>query len=209
MPVRTTSRSTCTTGAELIRAHLGDRATISEEQPVALGTAGALGALRGWLDGRAVLLTNADAYLPGGLAELVDDWDGARIRLLCKDIGRPSDFGSLRYVGACLLPWPSVAPLAPEPSGLYERVWRRELERGAVDLVDDGPAGDRLRHAGGLPRGQPGGQRGRLGRRAGCGRRGRRWCAAWSGPAPTWRRDERLVDTIRAGTRADPVTVRA
>ena len=38
--------------ADQIVAHVGDRAHVSVEAPVALGTAGAVGALRGWLGAR-------------------------------------------------------------------------------------------------------------------------------------------------------------
>src|SRR5580765_1888454 len=62
--------------SDLLAEYVGDRAQLSFEQPVALGTAGALGALRPWIDGRPVLLTNTDAYLPAGLTELVAGWDG-------------------------------------------------------------------------------------------------------------------------------------
>ncbi|HEX5534894.1 MAG TPA: sugar phosphate nucleotidyltransferase, partial [Actinomycetales bacterium] len=67
--------------AEQVVAHIGERAFMSVEQREALGTAGALGALHDWLDGRDVLLTNADAYLAGPLDELVDGWDRERCRL--------------------------------------------------------------------------------------------------------------------------------
>jgi CTP:molybdopterin cytidylyltransferase MocA len=194
--------------ADLLRDHLGDRVTLSDEQPVALGTAGALGALRSWIDGRPVLLTNSDAYLPGGLSDLVDAWDGSRIRLLGKDIGRPSDFGSVRYVGAALLPWRYVEPLAAEPSGLYDVLWRDEHERGRLDLattkdvaLDCGTPADYLAanlHASGGASvvGEGAVVEGRIER-----------CVVWSGARvdPV----ESLVEVIRAGTPDRPVTVRA
>ena len=34
-----------------------------------------------------------------------------------------------------------------------------------------------------------------------------RWSAPWSGPVGTSGPDEHLVDAVRAGTRADPLTV--
>ncbi len=80
----------------------------------ALGTAGGVAALLAWVDGRDVLVTNADSYLPGGLAGFADGWDGERSRLLCRTVaGRPGlrpdftgpDGEPLGYVGACLLPW--------------------------------------------------------------------------------------------------------
>src|SRR5437764_2852357 len=46
--------------ADQIVAAVGDRAHVSIEMPVALGTAGAVGALREWLAGRDVLIANSD-----------------------------------------------------------------------------------------------------------------------------------------------------
>jgi NDP-sugar pyrophosphorylase family protein len=124
-------------GAAALDEHLDDRVHRSFEQPEALGTAGALGLLRPWIDGRATLVTNADAWFPPGLdlAGFVDRWDGERIRLLCIEDPARGDFGTLRYVGVALLPWWSVAALDAVPSGLYEVSWRRELAAGRLDLV--------------------------------------------------------------------------
>jgi N-acetyl-alpha-D-muramate 1-phosphate uridylyltransferase len=192
--------------ADMIVEHVGDRATLSLEQPVALGTAGALGRLRPWLDGRAVLVTNADAYLPAGLAELVQGWDGRRTRLLGKEIGRPSDFGTVRYVGACLLPWSAVESLDERPAGLYERLWRAGFGAGELELVtttapavDCGTPGDYL--AANLAA-----SAGRAVIGAGAVVEGEVvrsvvWPGAYVGPG------EHLVDAVRAGTRAAPVTV--
>lgn len=124
-------------GADQLDAHLPAAVHRSVERPVALGTAGALGALRPWIDGRPVLLTNADAWFPPGLdlAGFTTGWDGARVRLLCVEDPARGDFGTLRYCGVALLPWSTVAPLVAEPSGLYEVSWRAERERGRLDLV--------------------------------------------------------------------------
>lgn len=138
--------------AAAVVAHVGGRAHVSVEQPEPLGTAGALGGLRGWLDGRDVLLTNADAWIvtSDGTSEhaldtLVRGWDGERCRLLVvpAEPGVRKDFGQFRYVGACLLPWPLVRDLAPVPSGLYEVLWREQDRRGRLELVTHrGPALD-------------------------------------------------------------------
>lgn len=124
-------------GAGLIDAHLPPSVHRSLEAPVALGTAGALGALRGWLAGREVLVTNADAWFGPGLdvAGFVEGWDGERVRLLCIDDAVRGDFGGLRYCGVALMPWAAVAPLSAEPSGLYEVSWRAEAAAGRLDLV--------------------------------------------------------------------------
>ncbi|WP_298801406.1 sugar phosphate nucleotidyltransferase [uncultured Pseudokineococcus sp.] len=131
----------------------GPRAHLAREAPEALGTAGALGALRGWLDGRDVVLTNADAWLPAGLDGLLDGWDGERCRLLVVPAGptgttsaagpgptgdplrRAGEEGpAVRYVGACALPWHLVRDLAPRPSGLFEVLWRAERDAGRLEL---------------------------------------------------------------------------
>lgn len=133
-------------------AQIGERAHVSVEQPEPLGTAGALGRLREWLDGRDVLLTNADAWIvtSDGSSEhaldgLVRGWDGERCRLLVvpAEPGVRKDFGDSRYVGACLLPWALVRELAPTPSGLYEVLWREQERLGRLEVVaHDGPALD-------------------------------------------------------------------
>ncbi len=198
--------------AEQVVAHVGGRAHLSVERPEPLGTAGALGRLHRWLDGRDVLLTNADAYLPDGLGELVDGWDGERCRLLVRPLrpGERGDFdpptGPVRYVGACLLPWRLVARLSAEPSGLYEVMWRHERAAGRLDLVatagtaiDCGTPADYLAanlHASG--------GRSVVGAGAvveGTLDRSVVWDGGYVGP------DERLVQAVRAGTRERPVTV--
>ena len=207
--------------ADRVRTAVADRATVSDERAAArtgsgeagaLGTAGGLGALRDWVDGRDVVLTNVDAYLPGGLEALPAGWDGERCRLLC--VRRPGhgDFGDLRYVGACLLPWRVVAGLLPRPSGLYEAVWRDAAARGALDLVDLGTWGTgAVAVDAGTPEGylranlHASGGRNVVGDGAVVQGRIERcvvWDGAWVGPG------EHLVEAVRAGTREAPVTVR-
>jgi MurNAc alpha-1-phosphate uridylyltransferase len=138
--------------------HLSGRAHISLEQPAALGTAGALGQLRPWIDGRDVLLTNSDAYLGGSLEALVDGWTGRSPRLLVVEVPGQGDFGNDRYVGACLLPWRETEKLLPVASGLYEVMWRAlwhtiddggerglDLVRHSDVAIDCGTPGDYLR----------------------------------------------------------------
>lgn len=201
--------------ADLVTAHVGPRAHVSVEQPDALGTAGALGQLRAWLDGRDVLLTNADVYQPSGLGTLVDGWDGERCRLLVTpaEPGRRIDFvlpdgTGCRYVGSCLLPWTAVRGLSPTPSGLYEVLWRELDAERRLDLVrtddvsiDCGTPGDylaaNLHASGGRSVVGPGAVvEGTVDRCV-------VWAGAWVGP------DEQLHDSVRAGDRADPITVRA
>lgn len=122
---------------ELVDEHLPASVHRSVEAPVALGTAGALGALRSWIDGRDVVLTNADAWFPPGLdlTALLAGREPGRTRLLCVETGRPADFGTLRYCGVAVLPWTVVAGFDAVPSGLYEVSWAAEREAGRLDLV--------------------------------------------------------------------------
>lgn len=123
-------------GRAAMLAHLEPRGVhVSVEGPAPLGTAGAVGNLRNWVDGRPVLVANSDAWRSGTLASFVHGWDGERVRLLCVDDPAQPDFGQLRYAGACLLPWSAVRRLTPEPSGLYEVLWRAEHDAGRLDLV--------------------------------------------------------------------------
>ena len=123
--------------ADQVAAAVGDRAHLSREEPQALGTAGALAALAGWLDRRDALVTNADVWMPDGAAALralVAGWDRRRCRLLCVPAGaaradfRAPDGAPLRYAGSCLLPAAALARLEPVPSGLYEALWRDHTE---------------------------------------------------------------------------------
>ncbi|GAA4348150.1 NTP transferase domain-containing protein [Angustibacter luteus] len=201
--------------ADQVRARVGNRATVSRERPEALGTAGALGRLRPWLDGRDVLLTNADVYQPGDLSRLTEGWDGERCRLLVADAlpGRRADFrtsdgAQVRYVGSCLLPWSAVHELEALPSGLYEVLWRDLDAAGRLDLVrldpssvsiDCGTPADYLAanlHASGGHSvvGEGAVVQGSVDRCV-------VWPGAWVGP------DEQLRDVVRAGTREQPITV--
>jgi MurNAc alpha-1-phosphate uridylyltransferase len=131
--------------ARQVQAHLnGTGIMVSVETPEALGTAGALGALRHWIGGRDVLIHNADAWLTDPLDQLVRGWDGTRPRLLVGPAGDGrADFGDRRFVGVSLLPGTIAASLPASPLGLYEAVWRKAWERGQLELIDvTGPAID-------------------------------------------------------------------
>lgn len=125
-------------GRPQMEQHLAGRVHLSFEHPVALGTAGAVGNLRGWTDGRGALVVNADAWCRDDLNDLVSGWDGERVRLLVVRSGGPSDFGRWRYAGACLLPPAVVAALPSTPAGLYEVSWRNEEHAGRLDLCPTG-----------------------------------------------------------------------
>jgi NDP-sugar pyrophosphorylase family protein len=127
-------------GRAAIEAHLDGRVHTSIEDREPLGTAGALGRLRPWIDGRGTLVLNGDTWCPGSLAEFVAGWDGVRVRLLLAgdDRLRPTS-----PVAAALMPWRDVACFEPIPSGLYESSWRALAAADRIDAVRwDGPCLD-------------------------------------------------------------------
>ncbi|MFP5254392.1 MAG: NDP-sugar synthase [Acidimicrobiia bacterium] len=120
-------------GAPAVRVPLH----ISVEEREALGTAGALGYLRPWIDGAGTLVLNADTWCPGSLEAFVAGWDGERVRLLVCGSER---LEPTSQVAAALMPWSEVAALEPVPAGLYEASWRAAQARGRVEVVrHDGP----------------------------------------------------------------------
>jgi N-acetyl-alpha-D-muramate 1-phosphate uridylyltransferase len=124
-----------------IEAHLDGRVHVSVEEPRVLGTAGALGQLRPWIDGRATLILNGDTWCPGSLAAFVAGADGSRVRLA---LAAPDDrLGSASRIAAALMPWRQVARLPPEPAGLYEASWRGLAARDEIEIVRwEGPCLD-------------------------------------------------------------------
>lgn len=140
--------------AEQVVAQVGDRATTSVEPGAPLGTAGGLGNLRPWIDGRPVLVGNADAYLSDpDVSVLLDGWDGSTVRLLGVPAATPAEaeFGRYRFAGYSLLPWRDVAALPAEPSDLVrttlrpaERAGRLEVVPYAGTYLDTGTPGDYL-----------------------------------------------------------------
>ena len=130
--------------AQEVSEHVGDLDVfVSVEQPEALGTAGAIAQLAPWLAGAHALVHNADAWIPEPPEDFVTSWDGARPRLLVRRTEHRSDFGRFKFLGLSLLPQPAITRLRPEPTGLYEVVWRDSWRRGELDLVEhDGVAFD-------------------------------------------------------------------
>lgn len=117
---------------------------LSIEDPEPLGTAGALGRLRDWIDGRPTLVHNSDAWHAADLVhQLADGWDGERIRLLVVDPRPPmqADFADgTVFAGVSLNPWRDIAKLEPVPTGLWEVCWRQADDEGRIERVRyDGP----------------------------------------------------------------------
>ena len=184
----------------------GVHISVEEDRP--LGTAGAVGNLRSWIDDRPTIVTNADSWHPGGVGALLEGWDGERIRLfVVEDEGR-ADFGTWRMAGTSLMPPWSVAALQAEPGGLYEVLWSDAHRDGKLELVPLGrtfvacdtptdylranlcaSGGESVVAAGAVVDGAI------------------ERCVVWDGAAV--HAGERLVECVRAGTPEDPITVEA
>jgi MurNAc alpha-1-phosphate uridylyltransferase len=136
---------------EQIEGWAGDRMHVSFERPVALGTAGAVAAVSGWLDGRDLLIANGDVFFHGAvdMTALVEGWDRRRPRLVVVSAPEQADFaGGWRFAGISLLPAQFVPTLRAEPSGLYEEVWSRteiDLFPVSATYVDCGTPQEYLR----------------------------------------------------------------
>jgi len=127
--------------AEALEAHLDGRVELSHE-PSLLGTGGALGRLRPWIDGRAVLLVNADAVHEAPLAPLVEGWDGERIRFLVAGppaaeapTANPAVLGPGTRLCGALMPNAAIAELPAERCSVYDRVWRRWESQGRTEAL--------------------------------------------------------------------------
>jgi NDP-sugar pyrophosphorylase family protein len=112
-------------------AHLRD-VHVSVEADI-LGTAGALWNLRTWIDGRDVLVVNADAYVDGDVESLARGWDRSTPRLAVIADEQRADFGGRwRYIGMCLLPAAVAERL--ERGGLHDQVFRDDVELHPLDV---------------------------------------------------------------------------
>ncbi|WBB67199.1 sugar phosphate nucleotidyltransferase [Micromonospora sp. WMMD812] len=131
--------------ADQVVAHVGGRAHLSVEPGDPLGTAGGVANLRDWIDGRPVLVGNADAYLadpaapPGpDIAALLDGWDGQEVRLLgqpAPDPAAPGTFDGHVFTGFSLLPWRLVRDLPAGFGDLVRAVWRPAEAADALTVV--------------------------------------------------------------------------
>ena len=121
---------------ELVEAHVAGRAHVSDERshPEELGTAGAVAALRDWLDGRPVIVVNGDTWTTVPLEPLVTGWDGERVRVLVHGPpGTPLARGA--GVVASIVPAADAARLPVRPLGLSNGLWWPALDAGRVEVL--------------------------------------------------------------------------
>lgn len=112
----------------------------SVEEKEALGTAGGVGHLRPWIDGRATVVLNGDTWCPGPVAPAVAAWDRERVAVVVAGSDR---FTPTSMLAAVLLPWWATAELRPEPSGLYEVLLGRLAAEDRLAVIPwEGPCLD-------------------------------------------------------------------
>lgn len=130
--------------AEQVVAHVGDRAHLSVEPDGPIGTSGGVARMRSWIDERAALVGNADAYLhdpgrdPGkDIAAMLDGWSGDTVRMLTKPCfpGDTGGFSGRRFAGFSLIPWRYLKDLAEVDSNLVRTVWRPAEAAGDLELI--------------------------------------------------------------------------
>ncbi len=119
-------------GRRQMEEHLEGRVHLSFEDRPGLGTAGAVVELFSWLEGRGVLVLNADTFTDVGLSGAVDRWDRERAAVVL--VGDAGLGPSSRVVGS-LLPAPVAAQLPEGPSGLYETCWRPAQQDGRLQVI--------------------------------------------------------------------------
>ena len=122
--------------ADWFAAHVPLGAQTFEEGPEPLGTAGALYNMREWIDGRDVVVLNADSVLFGDVAGFIGRRDQAPTRLLVTPDRASPDFDGLwRFVGLSTMDRATLARIGPDTEDLYRDLWRRQLADGEVHLV--------------------------------------------------------------------------
>ena len=123
-------------GAAALVAHLGGRVHLSVEE-VLLGTGGAIGRQRSWIDGRDVVVANADTVHDAALSAAVAKWDRDRIGFVTAGASPTSFAPGMRLVAA-LMPWAVVREIPESPHGLYPRWWAPAAAEGAVVVIPGG-----------------------------------------------------------------------
>ena len=120
---------------DAMRAHVAaaqPAVHVSIEPVEERGTAGAIGLLRRWIDGRDVVVVNGDTWAPGSVAPLLEGWDRERIRIFVHGSDRFSD---LMLIAGSVMPWADAKAMPETPSGLFEVSWRAAHEAGRVEVI--------------------------------------------------------------------------
>jgi N-acetyl-alpha-D-muramate 1-phosphate uridylyltransferase len=128
-------------GRGAMESHLAPRGVhLSIEDGEALGTAGAVAAVKDWVGDDGLLVVNGDTWCPGDLGAALAGWDGERVRVV---VAGPPAFGPRSRIVASVMPAAAVRSLEPVPTGLYEVCWRPADADARLEVVGwDGPVVD-------------------------------------------------------------------
>lgn len=122
--------------ADWFAAHVPPGVQTFEEGSEPLGTAGGLYNMREWIDGRDVVVLNADSVLFGDVTDFIGGRDRAPTRLLVTlDRASPDFDGLWRFVGLSTMDQATLARIGPDTEDLYRDLWKQQLADGEVDLV--------------------------------------------------------------------------
>ncbi len=122
--------------ADWFASHVPPGVRMFQEGSEPLGTAGGLYNMREWIDGRDVVVLNADSVLFGDVADFIDGRHEAPTRLLVTlDRASPDFDGLWRFVGLSTMDRATVARIGPDTEDLYRDLWKRQLADGDVRLV--------------------------------------------------------------------------
>lgn len=122
--------------ADWFAAHVPPDVQMFVEGSEPLGTAGGIHNMRDWIDGRDVVVLNADSVLFGDVADFIRWREQAPTRLLVTlDRAAPDFHGLWRFVGLSTMDRATVSRIGPDTEDLYRDLWKRQLADGDVDLV--------------------------------------------------------------------------
>ena len=119
--------------ATAVSNHVGRRVHVSLEREL-MGSGGALGVLRSWIDGRDLLLANADTVHDADLGAFLDGWDRHTVAFFIAEEESAVFSPGLRLI-ASAMPWSIVRRIPPTPHGIYRRWWLPAARRGEIAMV--------------------------------------------------------------------------
>lgn len=118
------------------RANLPAEVEQFHEEGQPLGTAGALFNMCHWIDGRDVVVLNADSVLFGRTDSFLHALGAGTTRLLVTYDRTAPDFdGIWRFAGLSTMGAASLAHLTGQSRDLYHEVWKQQLASGDIELV--------------------------------------------------------------------------
>lgn len=122
--------------ADWFRANLPSGIERFDEGATPLGTAGAIVNMRSWINGRNVVVLNADSIHFGDVGPFITKPATAATRLLTTlDRTRPDFDGAWRFTGLSYMDASVVEDLNDDAEDLYHDLWKAQRAAGVLDTV--------------------------------------------------------------------------